>query len=78
MRLFTCGVGPVAGSFPLLRHPCGVAADALKRAGYAFEVEKVKGFKKPGAERRLKGSAPAPRGAGRRRLQRREGDSNPR
>ncbi|MBJ7470122.1 MAG: glutathione S-transferase domain-containing protein [Solirubrobacteraceae bacterium] len=45
MRLYTCGVGPVGGSFPLLKHPCGLAADALKQAGHAFEIEKVKGFK---------------------------------
>lgn len=40
MKLYTCGTGTGFGS---VGHPCGKAADALKKAGHAVEVEKVGG-----------------------------------
>ena len=42
MKLYTCGQGDKQGS---LGHPCGRAANALKKAGHAPEVVKVGGYK---------------------------------
>jgi hypothetical protein len=45
MILYTCPARTHGGSMPVIQHPCGRAADALKSAGHAFEVRVVGGFK---------------------------------
>lgn len=42
MKLYTCGQGVDMGK---LGHPCGRAGNALRDAGYDFEIEKVPGYR---------------------------------
>ncbi|MEZ5155295.1 MAG: glutathione S-transferase N-terminal domain-containing protein [Solirubrobacterales bacterium] len=42
MKLYTCGQQDHAGK---LGHPCGRAADALREAGWDFEIEVVEGYR---------------------------------
>ena len=42
MILYTCGVKNIGG---WMGHPCAKAANALKQAGYDYELKTVKGFK---------------------------------
>jgi len=42
MKLYTCGQQDHAGK---LGHPCGRAADALREAGWEFEIEVVEGYR---------------------------------
>ena len=45
MTLYTCPARTHGASTPLIKHPCGVAAQALDDAGHAYAVEVVGGFK---------------------------------
>lgn len=45
MRLYTCPARKHGATFPVVTHPCGVAAKALDDAGHAYEIEVVGGFK---------------------------------
>lgn len=42
MKLYTCGQ---KGDWGSLGHPCGRAADALRRAGHEYTVEVVDGYR---------------------------------
>jgi len=54
MTLYTCPAGTHGANVPLVSHPCGVAAQALERAGHAFTVKTVGGFKSIPMSRRGK------------------------
>ncbi len=54
MVLYTCPAGTHGGSAPLIKHPCGVAAQALDRAGHRYTVKTVGGFKNVPFSRRGK------------------------
>jgi glutaredoxin len=54
MLLYTCPARTIAGSAPLVQHPCGKAANALDNAGYTYDTEVVGGFKSLGFTRRGK------------------------
>ena len=45
MVLYTCPAGTHGAGTPIIKHPCGVAAQALERAGLDYEVKVVGGFK---------------------------------
>ena len=45
MVLYPCPARTHGANAPLIKHPCGVAAQALDRAGQAYEVKVVGGFK---------------------------------
>lgn len=45
MVLYTCPARTHGANAPLVKHPCGVAAQALERAGHTYEVKVVGGFK---------------------------------
>jgi glutathione S-transferase len=45
MLLYTCGAGTHGANAPLIKHPCGVAAQALDRAGHSYEMKTVGGYK---------------------------------
>src|ERR1035441_1655676 len=45
MILYTCPARTHGADAPLIKHPCGVAAQALDRAGHAYTVKVVGGFK---------------------------------
>ncbi|HEY3829665.1 MAG TPA: glutathione S-transferase N-terminal domain-containing protein [Solirubrobacteraceae bacterium] len=45
MVLYTCPARTHGASAPLIKHPCGVAAQALDRAGHSYTVKVVGGFK---------------------------------
>lgn len=45
MLLYTCAMKRHGASTPVIKHPCGLAARALDRAGYDYDIEVVKGFK---------------------------------
>jgi hypothetical protein len=45
MVLYTCPARTHGADAPLVKHPCGVAAQALDRAGHAYTVRVVGGFK---------------------------------
>ena len=45
MVLYTCPARTHGADVPILKHPCGVAAQALDRAGVSYEVKVVGGFK---------------------------------
>jgi glutathione S-transferase len=50
--LYTCGAKTMGGSLPIVKHPCGKAANALDDAGVEYEVRVVPGFKNvPGTTR---------------------------
>jgi glutathione S-transferase len=54
MRLYTCPARTHGADAPLIKHPCGVAAKALDRAGHSYEVKVVGGFKNVPFSRRGK------------------------
>jgi glutaredoxin 2 len=45
MVLYTCPAGTHGANAPLLKHPCGMAAQALDHAGHSYTVKTVGGFK---------------------------------
>ncbi|HEY5044255.1 MAG TPA: glutathione S-transferase N-terminal domain-containing protein [Solirubrobacteraceae bacterium] len=45
MILYTCPARTHGADAPLIKHPCGVAAQVLDRAGHAYTVKVVGGFK---------------------------------
>lgn len=45
MILYVCPAGTMGARGPLLKHPCGKAANALDDAGVQYELKKVEGFK---------------------------------
>jgi glutathione S-transferase len=45
MDLYTCPARTHGANAPLVKHPCGVAAQALDDAGHTYEVKVVGGFK---------------------------------
>ena len=45
MLLYTCPARTHGADAPVIKHPCGVAAKALREAGHTFDVEAVGGFK---------------------------------
>ena len=54
MVLYTCPARKHGASAPIVKHPCGVAAQALDRAGLGYEVKVVGGFKNVPFSRRGK------------------------
>ncbi len=54
MILYTCPARTHGGNAPLIKHPCGVAANALDAAGQTYEVKVVGGFKNVPFSRRGK------------------------
>jgi hypothetical protein len=54
MVLYTCSARTHGASAPIVKHPCGVAAQALDRAGLDYEVKVVGGFKNVPFSRRGK------------------------
>lgn len=45
MVLYTCPARTHGANAPLVKHPCGVAAQALDRAGHVYDVKVVGSFK---------------------------------
>jgi glutathione S-transferase len=43
--LYTCPARTHGANAPIMKHPCGVAAQALDRAGHSYTVKTVGGFK---------------------------------
>lgn len=54
MILYTCPARTHGADAPLIKHPCGVAAQALDRAGHEYTVKVVGGFKNLPLSRRGK------------------------
>jgi glutathione S-transferase len=54
MVLYTCPARTHGANAPLFAHPCGVAAQALDRAGHDYTVKTVGGFKSIPLSRRGK------------------------
>lgn len=54
MVLYTCPARTHGADFPIIKHPCGVAAKALDDAGEQYEVKVVGGFKSVPLSRRGK------------------------
>jgi glutathione S-transferase len=54
MVLYTCPAGTHGANAPLIKHPCGVAAQALDAAGHSYTVKTVGGFKNVPFSRRGK------------------------
>jgi len=54
MVLYTCPARTHGANFPVIKHPCGVAAQALDRSGHTYEVKVVGGFKSIPLSRRGK------------------------
>ena len=54
MVLYTCPARTHGANAPIVKHPCGVAAQALDRAGQSYTVKVVGGFKKVPLSRRGK------------------------
>jgi glutathione S-transferase len=52
--LYTCPARTHGANAPIVKHPCGVAAQALDRAGQSYTVKVVGGFKKVPLSRRGK------------------------
>ena len=52
MVLYTCPARTHGANAPIVKHPCGVAAEALDRAGQSYDVSVVGGFKKIPLSRR--------------------------
>jgi glutathione S-transferase len=52
--LYTCPARTHGANAPLIKHPCGVAAQALEAAGHSYEVKVVGGFKNVPLSRRGK------------------------
>ena len=45
MVLYTCAGRKSGAGFPVVQHPCGVAAKALDEVGHRYELKVVGGFK---------------------------------
>ncbi len=43
--LYTCPARTHGANAPVVKHPCGVAAQALDRSGHTYNVKVVGGFK---------------------------------
>lgn len=54
MVLYTCPARTHGANAPLVKHPCGVAAQALDDAGHSYTVKVVGGFKNVPLSRRGK------------------------
>lgn len=54
MVLYTCPARTHGADYPLIQHPCGVAAKALDTAGHSYELKVVGGFKNVPFSRRGK------------------------
>jgi glutathione S-transferase len=54
MVLYTCPAGTHGADFPLMKHPCGIAAKALDDAGKIYTTKTVGGFKNVPFSRRGK------------------------
>jgi glutathione S-transferase len=54
MILYTCPARTHGANAPIVKHPCGVAAQALDRAGVDYTVKVVGGFKNVPLSRRGK------------------------
>lgn len=54
MILYTCPARTHGADYPLIKHPCGVAAKSLDSAGHSYEVKVVGGFKNVPFSRRGK------------------------
>src|ERR1039458_1987539 len=54
MILYTCPARTHGANAPLIKHPCGVAAQALDAAGHSYTVKVVGGFKSVPLSRRGK------------------------
>ncbi len=54
MVLYTCPAGTHGANAPLIKHPCGVAAQALDGAGHTYALKTVGGFKNVPFSRRGK------------------------
>ena len=54
MVLYTCPARTHGANAPIIKHPCGVAAQALDRAGHSYTVKVVGGFKNVPLSRRGK------------------------
>ena len=54
MVLYTCPARTHGASVPIVPHPCGVAAQALDRAGQSYTITQVGGFKNVPFSRRGK------------------------
>ena len=54
MDLYTCPAGTQGANAPIIKHPCGVAAQALEQAGHIYAVKVVGGFKNVPLSRRGK------------------------
>jgi glutathione S-transferase len=52
--LYTCPARTRGAGAPLIKHPCGVVAQALHAAGHSYEVKVVGGFKNVPLSRRGK------------------------
>jgi glutathione S-transferase len=54
MVVYTCPARTHGANVPVVSHPCGVAAQALDRAGHEYTVKTVGGFKNVPLSRRGK------------------------
>jgi hypothetical protein len=54
MDLYTCPARTHGANAPIIKHPCGVAAQALEKAGHIYAVKVVGGFKNVPFSRRGK------------------------
>ncbi len=54
MDLYTCPARTHGADTPIVKHPCGVAAQALEKAGHTYSVKVVGGFKNVPLSRRGK------------------------
>jgi glutathione S-transferase len=54
MDLYTCPARTHGANAPIVKHPCGVAAQALDNAGHSYTVKVVGGFKNVPFSRRGK------------------------
>jgi glutathione S-transferase len=54
MVLYTCPAKTHGANAPLIKHPCGVAAQALEHAGHSYTLKIVGGFKNVPFSRRGK------------------------
>ncbi|HWJ51480.1 MAG TPA: glutathione S-transferase N-terminal domain-containing protein [Solirubrobacteraceae bacterium] len=54
MDLYTCPARTHGANAPIIKHPCGVAAQALDKAGHTYTVKVVGGFKNVPFSRRGK------------------------
>jgi hypothetical protein len=54
MDLYTCPARTHGANAPIIKHPCGVAAQALEKAGHSHSVKVVGSFKNVPFSRRGK------------------------